>query len=251
MPAFNGGTFAIVAGTQDDTLKIAQYQNCSGAEIDISTLKGNDAVIYKAYNSIGQLNVATGSGHDYFDFSARWAVSADVRVNTGNGNDTVVIHGSTVSHAQDLDVDIRTGRGKDTIVLEGMHSEFVSAGAGSDDIYVLTGSFANAPDTIKTGGGRDRLFVELDAYSTVAVVRDFDADKDVFVFDQQEARELLPRDATVTFDRQEWQDAEEDRLFMDNDADKLYYGDNVLVEFSNDVTLTADNFSVGEWTFFA
>lgn len=250
-PALNEGSFAIRSGAQDDTLRIAQYQDCSDAEISISTLGGSDTVGYMAYSDIGLLSIDTGKGHDVVEFSARWAVSAEVRVSTGNGNDTVVINGSTVSHAQELDVDIRTGKGKDTIVLEGMHGEELNAGGGNDDIYILTGSFANAADTIMTGGGRDRLFVELDAYSTVAVVQDFSASKDVFVFDQDEAEELLPRNTLVTFDRSEWEDAEEDRLFMDNDADRLYFGDNVLVEFSSDVTLTAENFTTGEWEFFA
>lgn len=250
-PALNQGSFAILAGAQDDTLRVAQYQDCSDAEISINTLGGNDSVGYMAYSDIGLLNINTGRGHDFVDFSARWAVSADVRINTGNGNDTVVINGSTVSHAQKLDVDIRTGKGNDTIILEGMHGEELNAGGGNDDIYILTGSFSNAPDSIRTGAGRDRLFVELDAYSTVAVVRDFNAAKDVFVFDQNEASELLPRDANVTFDRSEWENSEEDRLFMDNDANRLYFGDTVLVRFRNDVTLTEDNFTIGEWDYFA
>ncbi|MCF6429387.1 hypothetical protein [Leisingera sp. MMG026] len=198
---------------------------------------------------MSDLKVNTGSGKDYFEFNGNWGVTADITVKTGNGNDTVIINGSTITSPGGLDAVIKTGRGADTVVLEGMHSESLNAGGGSDDIYVLTGSFANAADTIKTGGGRDRLFVELDAYSTVAVVEDFSAAKDVFVFDRQESSRAIPRDTDVLFDRGEWEAAEEDRLFMDNGADKLYYGSNVLVEFETDVELTAGNFTVGNWDY--
>lgn len=243
------GQFNIQSGRQDDTLDIFQ----SGAEMNmrVNTLGGRDTVRYFAQENVEALQVNLGGGADRFEFSADWGVTADLRVNSGKGNDTVIIYGSTVSHANGLEADIRTGGGKDTIVLEGMHSERLAAGGGNDDIYILTGSFANAADVISTGAGRDRLFVELDAYSTVAIVEDFNAARDVFVFDSDEASELLPRDTAVTFDRREWQDADEDRLFMDNDADKLYFGENVLVEFSTDVTLTADNFTTGNWDFFS
>lgn len=245
------GQFTILGGALDDTMDITQLEDASGSELRVKTMGGDDIVRYAAAKSIGGLNVNTGRGDDHFEFSAGWDVSADITVNTSRGKDTVVIYGSTISHPEGLTADIRTGRGNDTIVLEGMHGETLNAGGGNDDIYILTGSFNNAADTIKTGGGRDELFIELDAYSTVAVVQDFNASKDVFVFDEDEADELLPRDTTVTFDRSEWEDASEDRLFMDNDADLLYFGDNVLVEFASDVTLTDDNFTTGTWDFFS
>lgn len=245
------GEFTILGGSLDDSIDISQLADATGSDLKVKTLGGDDVVRYAASEDLGTLDVNTGNGNDYFVFSADWDVTADIAVNTGRGNDTVVINGSTISHSEGLSADIRTGKGNDTIVLDGMHGETLNAGNGSDDIYILTGSFANAADTIKTGGGRDRLFVELDSYSTVAVVQDFNASKDVFVFDQDEAGELLPRNTLVTFDRSEWEDADEDRLFMDNDADRLYFGDNVLVEFNTDVTLTTDNFTSGEWEFFA
>lgn len=243
------GEFVIRAGALDDTLNIVQKEGAGQSEIKVETLGGNDAVHYFAEKDVGTLRVNTGNGDDYFEFSAKWGVSADLRVSTGQGNDTVVINGSTVSYPEELSAVIRTGKGHDTIVLEGMHSERLFAGAGSDDIYILTGSFSNAADIIATGGGRDRLFVELDAYSTVAIVEDFSAAKDVFVFDTAEAGGPEPRNTEVTFDRTEWEEAGEDRLYMDNDGDTLYYGSNVLVDFTTDVELTAANFTTGDWEY--
>ncbi|WP_291735725.1 hypothetical protein [Leisingera sp. F5] len=243
------GGVTIQSGVKDDTLNIFQQADASENSIRVDTSAGADSVLYTANADVSDLKVNTGSGKDYFEFNGNWGVTADITVKTGSGKDTVVINGSTIASPGGLDAVIKTGRGADTVVLEGMHSESLNAGGGSDDIYVLTGSFANAADTIKTGGGRDRLFVELDAYSTVAVVEDFSAAKDVFVFDRQESSRAIPRDTDVLFDRGEWEAAEEDRLFMDNSADKLYFGSNVLVEFTSDVELTAGNFTVGNWDY--
>ncbi|WP_323779671.1 hypothetical protein [Leisingera sp.] len=243
------GDFTIGSGMKDDTLNIFQQADANENSIRVNTFAGADSVLYTANANVNDLKVNTGSGKDYFEFNGNWGVTADIEVKTGKGKDIVVINGSTVTSPGGLDAVINTGKGADTVVLEGMHSEYLNAGGGSDDIYVLTGSFSNAADTIRTGGGKDRLFVELDAYSTVAVVEDFSAAKDVFVFDREEARRTVPRDTDVLFDREEWEASEEDRLFMDNDADRLYYGSNVLVEFSTDVELTAGNFTVGSWDY--
>ncbi|OED47758.1 hypothetical protein AB838_14100 [Rhodobacteraceae bacterium (ex Bugula neritina AB1)] len=139
------------------------------------------------------------------------------------------------------------GSGGDKIVLEGMHAERLRAGTGSDDIYILTGSFSNAADTVSTGGGRDRLFIELDDYSTVAIVDDFSASKDIFVFDAAEAVSAVPRNTEVTFDQAEWRASDESLLFMSNEENRLYFGDNVLVEFSTDVELSSANFTTDTW----
>ncbi|AHD03053.1 hypothetical protein [Leisingera methylohalidivorans] len=243
------GDFTIRSGMKDDTLNIFQQADAREISIRVNTFAGADSVLYTANASVSDLKVNTGSGKDYFEFTGKWGVTADIEVKTGSGKDIVVINGSTVTSPGGLDAVINTGKGADTVVLEGMHSEYLNAGGGSDDIYVLTGSFANAADTIKTSGGKDRLFVELDAYSTVAVVEDFSAAKDVFVFDREESSRAIPRNTDVLFDREEWVASEEDRLFMDNGADKLYYGSNVLVEFATDVELTAGNFTVGNWDY--
>ncbi len=243
------GNFTVQGGAKDDTLRITQLKDAIDTGLRVNTFSGADSVLYTANAGVTDLIVNTGSGKDYFEFNGNWDVTADIQVKTGRGKDTVVINGSTITSPAGLDAVIKTGGGADTIVLEGMHSETLKAGGGSDDIYILTGSFANAADSIKTGGGKDRVFVELDAYSTVAIVEDFSAAKDVFVFDRQEASLEIPRNTDVLFDRGAWEAAEEDRLFMDNDADKLYYGSNVLVEFTTDVELTAGNFTVGSWDY--
>ncbi|WP_291726883.1 hypothetical protein [Leisingera sp. F5] len=243
------GNFTVQGGAKDDTLRITQLKDAIDTGLRVNTFSGADSVLYTANADVTDLIVNTGSGKDYFEFNSNWGVIADITVKTGRGKDTVVINGSTVTSPAGLDAVIKTGGGADTIVLEGMHSETLKAGGGSDDIYILTGSFANAADSIKTGGGKDRVFVELDAYSTVAIVEDFSAAKDVFVFDRQESSLEIPRNTDVLFDRGEWEASEEDRLFMDNEADKLYYGSNVLVEFTTDVELTAGNFTVGSWDY--
>lgn len=243
------GEFVIRAGRQDDTLDIRQWEAAGDASIKVNTLAGNDHVTYSTVKDVSDLRVNTGWGNDYFEFNGFWNVTADVRVSTGRGKDTVVINGTTIAYPDGLTANIRTGAGADTIVLEGMHSERLNSGAGNDDIYILTGSFRNAADTITTGAGKDELFIELDAYSTVAVLDDFSAENDVFVFDADEASGTITRNTDVTFDRTEWENASEDRLYMSNAENKLYYGDNVLVEFTTDVTLSAANFTTGDWEY--
>lgn len=243
------GDFVIRSGRQDDTLDIRQWAAAGDATVKIKTLAGNDHVVYSTEHDVSDLRVNTGAGSDYFEFNGFWNVTAGLSVSTGKGKDTVVINGTTIAYPDGLTANIRTGSGADTIVLEGMHSERLKAGGGNDDIYILTGSFKNAADTISTGSGKDELFIELDAYSTVAVLDDFSAQNDVFVFDADEAAGTISRNTDVTFDRSEWEDASEDRLYMSNAENKLYYGDNVLVEFTSDVTLSAANFTTGDWEY--
>ncbi|UWQ85351.1 hypothetical protein [Leisingera caerulea] len=243
------GDFVIRSGRQDDTLDIRQREAAEDARVTVKTLAGNDHVEYSTVKNVSDLRVNTGAGNDYFEFNGFWNVTAGVRVSTGKGNDTVVINGTTIAYPDGLTANIRTGGGADTIVLEGMHSERLKSGGGDDDIYVLTGSFSNAADTISTGAGKDELFIELDAYSTVAVLDDFSAQDDVFVFDADEAGGIITRNTDVTFDRSEWENASEDRLYMSNAENKLYYGDNVLVDFTTDVTLSAANFTTGDWEY--
>ncbi|WP_264213526.1 hypothetical protein [Leisingera thetidis] len=243
------GDFVVRSGKKDDTLEIQQLASAAGNDVQVRTLGGDDKVFYTAYQDVDDLLVKTGVGHDYFEFNGDWTVSAGLRVFTGKGKDTVIINGSTLATPDSLTATISTGSGADTIVLEGMHAERLDAGSGADDIYVLTGNFTNAADSISTGAGKDQLFLELDAYSTVAILDDFSAADDVFVFDAEEATVSVPRNTDVTFKRSVWKNSDEDRLYMNNAKDKLFYGDNILVEFTTDVELTADNFTVGTWEF--
>ncbi|MDX2484658.1 MAG: hypothetical protein QNK42_13455, partial [Pseudodonghicola sp.] len=192
----------------------------------------------------GVIRVNLGGGDDRFEYSADIGVDSSLIVDTGKGADVVIMNASSSSYPDDFDAVIRTRGGADTIVLDGMYSETANAGAGNDAIYVLSGSFAEAPDVIRTGAGRDKVYLELDSYSKLARVSDFSADKDVIVFDIDEVR-----DTEVTFDKSIWTAAEEDKLYMDNAAGKLYFGDNVLVSFGGETALTADNFLVDDWAF--
>ncbi len=242
-----GGRFTLIAGAQDDTLNISQMEQVVADGVRVKTQGGNDNVTYHAGEDLSNLEVNTGKGNDYFEFTSARDVTANLSIVTGKGKDTVVINGSSNSSPDGLTADIRTGSGGDKIVLEGMHAERLRAGTGSDDIYILTGSFSNAADTVSTGGGRDRLFIELDDYSTVAIVDDFSASKDIFVFDAAEAVSAVPRDTEVTFDQAEWRASDESLLFMSNEENRLYFGDNVLVEFSTDVELSSANFTTDTW----
>lgn len=192
----------------------------------------------------GALTVDLGRGDDYFEFSASSSVSSDLTVLTRGGSDTVIIGAATSYYPGGLTTVVKTGAGADVIVLEGMYKEIANAGGGDDEIYVLTGGFAGRPDTIRTGAGADKVFLELDAYSKIAKFRDFSAAEDTIVFDASEFR-----DTEVTFDKSVWEAAAEDKLYMDNDAGKLYFGDNVLASFGGAIELTAENFTTDVWAF--
>lgn len=190
------------------------------------------------------VNARLGSGADRFEINADRDVDLALSVHTGNGADTVIVNATTTRNSDTAGAEIVTGRGNDTVVLEGMHSETVSTGSGNDDIYVLTGSFALAPDEIYTGTGKDRVFVELDAYSQVAELRDFQARHDVIVFDRAETRDI-----EVVFDKDDWDTGETPNLFMNNATGQLFYGDNLMIDFGGSTRLTADNFEIGTWEF--
>ncbi|TDE38464.1 hypothetical protein [Antarcticimicrobium sediminis] len=192
----------------------------------------------------GVIRVNLGGGDDRFEYSADIGVDSSLIVDTGKGADVVLMNASSSSYPNDFDAVIRTRGGADTIVLDGMYSETANAGAGNDTIYVLSGSFAEAPDVIRTGNGNDKVYLELDSYSKLARINDFSAEKDVIIFDAEEVR-----DTEVTFDKSIWSAAEEDKLYMDNAVGKLYFGDNVLVSFGGETALTADNFLVDDWAF--
>ncbi|TDK50696.1 hypothetical protein [Antarcticimicrobium luteum] len=192
----------------------------------------------------GEIRVNLGKGDDRLEYSADIGVDSALIVDTGRGADVVIMNASSTSYPDTFDAVIRTRGGADTIVLEGMSSETVNAGAGNDAIYVLSGSFADAPDVIRTGAGKDKVYLELDSYSKLARINDFSIEKDVIVFDTDEFR-----DTEVTFDRSVWKAAAEDKLYMDTDAGKLYFGDNVMVSFGGPIALTVDNFLVDDWAF--
>lgn len=191
-----------------------------------------------------EVSVSLGGGNDRFEFTGERTIMSELKINAGAGNDVVIVNSSTASSPDVSRSMIITGKGNDTVVLEGMHQEIVKTGGGSDDIYILSGNFADRSDVLDTGGGNDEIFLELDEYSKLVRIRDFDAAKDTIIFDDQETR-----DTTVLFDRVLWENSTDPRLYMDNAAGTLYYGQNVLATFDGGVTLTADNFETGTWLF--
>ncbi|MDK3018468.1 hypothetical protein [Pseudodonghicola flavimaris] len=211
----------ITGSALDETVTLSQTASLSGA---------------------GEITVRLGGGADEFNFAASIFVETALLVDTGRGADLVRMNGSATSYADEFTAVIRTRAGADTIVLEGMYSEKLNAGAGDDRIFVLTGSFAEAPDVIRTGTGKDRVYLELDSYSSVAKITDFSARWDRIVFDADETR-----DTGVTFSRAIWTAATEDVLYMNNAAGKLYYGDTVLVDFGGETTLSDKNFITDSW----
>lgn len=223
------GELSILGGELDETVRLQQATASS---------------LIPSMQAGGVIRVSLGGGDDRFEYSAEIPVVSALVVDTGKGDDVVIMNASTTTYPDEFRAVIRTKGGADTIVLDGMYKETAKAGAGDDAIYLLSGSFDNAPDDVRTGKGRDTVFLELDSYSKLAKIRDFSAKKDVIVFDAEEFR-----DTEVTFDKAEWKAAEEDRLYMDTDAGKLYFGDNVLVSFGGSIDLTAANFEVGDWLF--
>lgn len=183
-------------------------------------------------------------GDDRVEYFADQDVSAELRVFTGNGNDTVIINATQVHNSNTEGTWIGTGRGSDTIVLEGMHREVVYASDGNDHIYLLTGNFAENPDTVFTGAGRDRVYVELDQYSQLATIKWFSAREDTIVFDRNDPR--LPE---VVFDAADWQTGEEANLYMNNATGELFYGENLMIDFNGPTNLTAANFVADDWDY--
>ncbi len=195
-------------------------------------------------DTVTKLRVTMAAGNDNFRFTGEARLDTDLRVAMGAGNDFVHINDSSVENSKLSRSVILTGKGSDTVVLEGMHKEIVRLGGGNDSVYVRTGGFADAPDVIFTGAGRDRIYLEIDEYSTIARIRDFDPARDTLAFDVAEFRST-----TVTFDKTVADASAEPILYMDNAAGKLWFGDNVLAEFTNGAQLTAANFVVDDFLF--
>ncbi|GAA6202303.1 hypothetical protein [Aquicoccus sp. SU-CL01552] len=214
---------SITGGARDETVRLTQTASMEATSV---------------------IRVDLGGGADRFEYNASLGVDSSLIVDTGKGADVVLMNASSTAYPDDFDAVIRTRGGADTIVLDGMYSETLNAGLGNDSIYVLSGSFEAAPDVIRTGKGKDKIYLELDSYSELAKIKDFSVEKDVIVFDVDEFR-----DTAVTFDEAVWAAAEEDKLYMDTDAGKLYFGDNVLVSFGGAIELTEANFQIDEWAY--
>ena len=222
------GTLGIVGGGGDETVKL-NFTRAGHTIPEFSDV---------------EVSVSLGAGDDRFEFSGERTIKSELKINTGTGNDVVIVNSSTASSPDVSRSMIVTGTGNDTVVLEGMHQEIVKTGGGADDIYILSGNFADRSDVLDTGGGNDEIFLELDEYSKLVRVRDFDVAKDTIIFDDQETQ-----NTTVLFDRVLWENSTDPRLYVDNAAGTLYFGDNVLATFDGGVTLTADNFDTGTWLF--
>jgi hypothetical protein len=191
-----------------------------------------------------RVTVDLGGGDDTFSYVGTPRINTRLKVDTGFGDDLVIINDSNSVNSYVKGSMIKTGGGNDVVVLEGMHKETVNLGGGDDAVYLLTGGFAEVPDTITTGNGRDRIFMELDEYSELARIRDFDPTQDQIVFDRTEFR-----DTTVTFNRAVWDAATEPKLYMENATGKLWFGDNLMASFVNGAVLSAANFVVDDFLF--
>lgn len=184
------------------------------------------------------LTVDLGDGNDEVIFTGQQRIDTKLTISTGKGRDTIIVNDSSTENSKVSKTSIKAGGGSDLVVLEGMHKEIVKLGGGSDTVYVVTGNFSDSRDKITTGDGADRIYLELDEYSTIAKITDFDPSQDILVFDQLESR-----DTTVTFDKAVADAAAQPMLYMDNAAGALYFGDNLLVEFTNGAVLTDLNFT--------
>lgn len=221
------GDFSVTGSNIDETFRLSMESQTGAAVVDVMNV-----------------TVRLGGGNDQFEFVGDWDVQTSLLVDTGAGNDAILINDSTVRNSDVRGSRINAGTGNDLVVLEGMNKEFVRLGNGNDTVAVLSGGFADVPDTITTGSGRDRIYLELDEYSTLARITDFDAARDRIVFDADEFR-----DTTVTFSKKVANTATEPMLYMNNKADKLFFGDNLLATFTTDVELTAANFDTDIFLF--
>lgn len=194
--------------------------------------------------SVVRINLDLQGGDDTFRYTGTPRVNTKLTVDTGFGNDLVVINDTNTLNSNVKGSIIRTGGGSDIVVLEGMHKETVNLGGGDDIVYLLSGGFADVPDTVTTGKGADRIFMELDQYSKLARITDFDPAQDRIVFDRAEFR-----DTTVTFDRAVWAAAAEPMLFMDNATGNLWFGDNVMASLVDGAVLGAANFVIDDFLF--
>ena len=197
-----------------------------------------------ATTSVVRIVVDLEGGDDTFEFVGTPRINTRLTVKTGFGQDTVIINDSNTVNSNTKGSVIKTGGGGDLVVLEGMHRETVHLGGGDDIVYLLTGGFAEVPDTVTTGKGNDRIYMELDEYSNLGRIRDFDPANDLIVFDRTEFR-----DTTVIFDRTIWENSVQPKLFMDNATGKLWFGDNVMASLANGAVLTAANFVTDDFLF--
>lgn len=216
----------------------------TGSSGDESLLLDIAASTETAVADILNVTVRLNAGDDVFAFVGDPDVRTSLLVDTGKGNDDIRINDTTLRNSDVRGSRIDAGSGHDLVVLEGMNREFVRLGQGNDTAVVLTGGFADVPDTITTGSGMDRIYLELDEYSTIARIRDFDAARDVVVFDKDEFR-----DTDVTFDAAVAAAAADPVLFMDNATGRLMLGDNIMAIFDGGVTLTAANFETAAFLF--
>jgi hypothetical protein len=194
--------------------------------------------------SVVGIAVNLAGGDDTFEYVGTPLINTRLAIRTGSGNDTVKINDTNSVNSNTKGSVIKTEGGNDLVVLSGMHKETVHLGGHDDTIYLLTGGFAEKPDVVFTGRGRDRIYMELDEYSKLARIRDFDPANDLIVFDKAEFR-----DTTVTFDRAVWETAPQPKLYMDNASGKLWFGDNVMANLTNGAVLTAANFITDDFLF--
>ncbi len=172
----NGNNRLLVFGTEAGESAIVHTGSgrdvvvFDGSEIDdnliVRTGNGNDSVYLEDYEFEGMfvgknVDIDTGSGHDYFALSSD--VGGDLKVKTGSGNDEGGIYQSDIGR----DLILETGDGHDGDS-EGLFLEdlFVGRnlrailGSGNDALFALGNVNVNRDALVDAGSGHDLVSIE-------------------------------------------------------------------------------------------
>lgn len=122
----------------------------------------------------GTLRATTGNGNDSVTTGHLSNITA-VIVNTGTGNDTVLLQAGAAS------THVNTGAGRDVIHTNWLNSERIIAGAGDDIVYLDGQYYGVNPDIVTGGAGRDRFMTDIYQNATTAIITDFRAGQDKIV----------------------------------------------------------------------
>ena len=165
-----------------ENLKITGAANVSGSVsealqyLEINTGGNANATATITVNANLKEYVGKGSGKDNITVSgAATTVTVD-KINTGAGNDTLIVSGNGTATNVDL------GAGNDELIVSGASASItgtINLGAGEDELTVSAGSIANAK--INLGANNDVITITSNASSVSGATIDGGAGRDTLI----------------------------------------------------------------------
>ena len=252
---------SFTSGSGDDKFNVSEGSNINGVVFD--TKGGNDTVNISSGTVANGLLVKTGEGKDFVNFeNSKFQNSA---VESGSGDDVVLIDHSNVSSNDNSSSYIASGDGDDLIKIYGSTyiKSKIYAGEGDDRVYiggsgvdevdidlangadkveVVASHFANSKLDLGWGGEKKMSVVENSDINGV-LVRSGEANDSISVKDSSlinSAFELANGDDKVVL---------ENVKYSSNDAASSYIAaenGNDSVTISNDSILERINFYMGD-----